>query len=177
MTTFLEVSYFAFETKINQMVQKLLKPLTEKAMTDQAEFANINKRLDQQDEQIKLIHATVFEDGKGQRIFEVIGRQIKGLEEANEHLEEKLKFGQDQFEQRLQDVIDKEREMRIMHREAVLTAERLQEEVTQHKKEQQRDQEHAIRRSDELAKWLQRDFDKLEKQMDDVKFVSTRNDE
>ena len=67
-----EISYYAFETRINQNVLNLLKPIDEQKIKDQEQFREIRAHDIKIDQQVDILNKTVFENGKGVQIFELI---------------------------------------------------------------------------------------------------------
>ena len=67
-----EITYFAFENKINQKVLNLLKPLDDQRLKDQEQFREIRQHDVMIDKQVDILHKAVFENGKGVQIFELI---------------------------------------------------------------------------------------------------------
>ncbi len=77
---FLEISYYAFETNIRNMVLQLLRPIQEQSFQDQEEFKNQKALNNDFKKDIDVIKKSIFEDGKGLRIFDQLKWQIETLD-------------------------------------------------------------------------------------------------
>ena len=78
----LEISYFAFETKMRQLVLGLLKPVTDSDLENQSRFQELRDYRFKIDKQLLTLEQTVFEKGEGVQIFDLLKRDIKEINKA-----------------------------------------------------------------------------------------------
>ena len=78
----LEISYFAFETKMRQLVLGLLKPVTDSDLENQLRFQELRDYRFKIDKQLLTLEQTVFEKGEGVQIFDLLKRDIKDINKA-----------------------------------------------------------------------------------------------
>ena len=62
---------------MRQMVMGLLKPYQERSIQDQEQFKKIRENEVSYEEQIHKLNKTVFEDGQGVQIFDILKGEIK----------------------------------------------------------------------------------------------------
>ena len=85
-----EVSYYAFETRINENVLKLLKPIDDRLKKGTDIFKEIRDHDAKIDSQVDNLNKTVFHDGKGVQIFELIKQQLSDINLARVDMERKI---------------------------------------------------------------------------------------
>ena len=108
-----EISYYAFETRINQNVLNLLKPIDEQKIKDQEQFREIRAHDIKIDQQVDILNKTVFENGKGVQIFELIKSQLNDINLARADLEKKIDSRFDDMEFKIADIKEYSRTTKI----------------------------------------------------------------
>ena len=86
----LEISYFAFETKMRQLVLGLLKPVTDSDLENQLRFQELRDYRFKIDKQLLTLEQTVFEKGEGVQIFDLLKRDIKDINKAKRENEKAM---------------------------------------------------------------------------------------
>ena len=74
------------------MVLQLLRPIQEQSFQDQEEFKNQKALNNDFKKDIDVIKKSIFEDGKGLRIFDQLKWQIETLDSTQKETEKSLKF-------------------------------------------------------------------------------------
>jgi len=86
---------------MRHMVLSLLQPHQQRAMEDQETFKMMRDHGHKIDKQIDLLNKTVFENGEGVQILQIIMRDIESLrssiEEVDKNTDKKFKMANDRI--------------------------------------------------------------------------------